>query len=261
MNSRIVQNIIAALGLGLAILFGCLIAAKQNWSHPMQRRIGLGFHDQITSPIIALELARTAEQVQDVIGRSLQTQGQGAEAQAVFTQEVIDQAETVFRRDRDSAIGIFRWDYGFLVGYSLLSLAVVLRLRTLAALPGSMVACVLFVLVLTTAVLDVAENFFALRMLDNLQEFSPLMRKASLAKWASSFVFSVLLARQMLRSTSPGAQVPAPALGASWRLAGILLLVGGIAGLIGVTINPILISPGFQFVVAAMLPLLFVWRS
>jgi hypothetical protein len=219
----------------LAVIVGIsLMESGPGWSDTMQKRSSLGFYQGITAPVLAIELARTSEEFQQIMGDGTASEG-----------------------DVEKMAHSLRWDFLFLAGYSLTFAAVALRLASLQAATSKVWLIGLLVAIGLLALLDIAENTFCLGSLAARPPvFDPWVATASLAKWVVSFLIASALGITILHTRRPGH--PAP-LNGTWCLTGLLLLIGGLTGLLGCTLHLILISPGFLFMAAANLPVIAVW--
>ena len=234
MTRRTLENVLFLTGILAAIAGVGLMESGPGWSDTMQKRSSLGFYQGITAPVLAIELARTSEEFQQIMGDGTASEG-----------------------DVEKMVRSLRWDFLFLTSYSLTFAAVALRLASLRAATSQVWLIGLLMAIALLAVLDIAENTLCLGSLASKPPtFDPWVATASLAKWVGSFLVAVVLGVTILHTRRPGH--PAP-LNGTWCLTGLLLLIGGLTGLLGCTLHLILISPGFLFMAAANLPVIAAW--
>jgi|GEM_PF-6694255 hypothetical protein len=234
MSRRTFENVMFVMGI-LAVVAGAfLMEAGPGWSETMLKRSSLGFHHGLTTPLLAVELAGTEEEFQQVIG-----------------------ADTASEADVKKIVRSLQWDFLFLTGYSLAFAAVALRLASLKATTSSAWLVWLLGTIGLLAALDIAENTLCLGSLASTPpDFNRTVAVASLAKWVASFLVASALGGTILKTRRTGH--PAP-LNGTWCLTGLLLLIGGVTGLLGCVMNPVLISPGFLFMAAANVPVVVAW--
>lgn len=234
MSRRTLENVMFLIGI-LAVGAGAfLMEAGPKWSDTMQKRSSLGFHDGLTTPLLAVELADSDEEFRQVVG-----------------------AESASEGDVKKIVRSLQWDFLFLTGYSLAFAALSLRLASLKAATSKTWLIGLLGTIGLLAMLDIAENTLCLGSLATTPPtFDPQVATASLAKWVASFLVACAVGGTILHTRRPGH--PAP-LNGTWCLTGLLLMIGGLTGLLGCTMNLVLISPGFLFMATANLPAIAAW--
>ncbi len=250
MTSHQKQNRFFVLGLigSLIAVIGMTLVSK--WSDGMEKRAGLGFHHGLTAPVLALELARKEADFNQVFGIG----------------EIKSGMENVWE-DVSQDIGCVQssqyWDILFLISYTLTFTAMIWRLRDLGVLSHT-AAKVLVPAVCGMALLDLMEDAGILLELWRAATpgFISVELWFSLGKWLLSFAVSLILGWRILHT------LRATPLGGAWALAGLLLFIGGITGLLGLpgvylprdNALLMLVAPGFAMMGLAAVPVLVAWR-
>ncbi len=169
---------------------------------------------QFSSPILAMELVRSAEEVRSILGDPIGTQNR-----------------RVMRRQIDE-------DWPFIVTYWLLLLGLG-RIQFASRWPGARICTAVVVLTATAAAIcDVFENLGILLVLDSdiaslNDPMARTIRTASLAKWGS-LAIAELAAAPALLAYRRGAVIP----GILSTVAGMALLAASALGLAGLAWNP-----------------------
>jgi hypothetical protein len=238
MKPRNHLHVLTCFILPLTLVAAIWTGSVQNhFSDAMKRRAQLGLPRRFVSVTIAVELAGSPKNLQDIFGGS----GESEVAASLADRQLVNK-------------GLFR-DYFLIAGYTLLML--VLGLRTWQ--PGSAhhrsTRLLLIVLPLIVAVCDVSENIGAQITLRHYPEMSPgvlqFTAAASWAKWILGFLQMIILGRSMLGGPRQ------PSTGPFLReLAGLILFSAGIVGLFGI-IFPSIIPNTFLFGLFAIVPIGF----
>lgn len=210
-------------------------AMEKKFSDAMKRRAQLGLPGPFVHVTIAVELARSPEDLQKIFGGS-------APSEVAASQP-----------DRQVVIEGLSRDYFLIAGYTLLML--VLGLRTWQ--PGSphrtLTRLLLVVLPLLLAICDVSENIGTQTTLRHYPQISPgvlhFTLAASWAKWMLGFLQMIILGWSMLGLARR------PSTGPFLReLAGLILVSAGFVGLFGF-IFPSIIPNSFLFGLFAIVPI------
>jgi hypothetical protein len=227
-----------------------LLAAPDNWSNQMSIRMNLGFQGQLTTPVMACQLAKDSAEFAQVFGRPLEDDG--VSFKPLATEGPEKSIKPAAESDACLMKRILWRDYGFILCYLPLTLAFAwhLRLREIplaaqkAALSPQLAVLVCGAIVVT-AVCDFFENRNTIFSLARMLENGPLnaavvtwARLASLAKWWAFACAMLVLAWGTLRLGGLLASVM-----------GLFLLAGGgllVAGLLFTASHADWISLGFQ---------------
>jgi len=155
---------------GLIILMGvsAYLTAAGDWSQSMKMHTGLGFADDVTSPVIALELARDGSEFGDVLGilpppRS--APGEPAEKKPRLPESSISDIQ----KDVGSVVTTLQRDYAFIPVYTIVFILLAWHLFTIQAVVSRVLMGLLILLPLVAATTDVMENRLALRILEKIK--------------------------------------------------------------------------------------------
>lgn len=143
------------------------LSGAADWSPTMQKHTGLGFTDDVTSPVIALELADDPGEFHSVLGIPAK-QARPADSSTELGQHSSSQKD--IGQDTDSAQLLLRLDFGFLALYTLALLLLIWHLTTAKILQPTAFAVFLGILPLIIAAADVVENVSALSMLSKVEQ-------------------------------------------------------------------------------------------
>ncbi len=210
-------------------------AVEKDFSDAMKRRAQLGLPGRFVHVTIAVELARSPEDLQTIFGGSTPSEVNASQP------------------DRQVVIKGLSRDYYLIAGYTLLMLLLGLRTWQPGSPHRTLTRLLLVILPLLLAVCDVSENIGAQTTLSHYPQISADVMRFTLAaswtKWILGFLQMIILGWSMLGLARR------PSTGPFLReLAGLILLSAGVVGLFGI-IFPSIIPNTFLFGLFAIVPI------
>lgn len=194
------------IGLVLLLLFSVVMTGAADWSHAMEKRMGLGFFDDVVNPIVALCLSRDSLTFQETLGI-----GDVNSATAAPLPDI--------EKDVNSAIAVLQRDYFFLILYAavFLLLARYLWRTGIIRKNEKPLMMALLALPVITAVADLVENYLALAVLsptrDEVKKQAETIRtpvQATATTWRELQKENVLLVPGGLRERHPRLHIGSP---------------------------------------------------
>ncbi|WP_265593586.1 hypothetical protein [Verrucomicrobium sp. BvORR034] len=167
MNTRRSRYWLFWWALVVLICYTVYLSGAANWSPTMKKHTGLGFTDDVTSPVIAMGLADDPGEFHGVLGIPAK-QASPSDSSAELGQHSSSQKD--IGQDTDSAQKLLRLDFGFLALYTLALLLLIWHLTAAKILQPTAFAVLLASLPLVIAAADVVENVSALSMLGRVEQ-------------------------------------------------------------------------------------------